>query len=98
MDCYHWRPGRLDLDQESRRCRWQLDRQTHRLHRDDRLMKAIRCVGFALVALAALLLLANPSQAGSGSVRVTVTKAGLEVSANVSAVVITLDPSRSTPN
>jgi hypothetical protein len=79
MDCYDWCLGRLDLDQESRHYQWQLDRQTHRLHRDDRLMKAIRCVGFALVALAAFLPLADPSHADS-------------------AVVITLDPSCSTPN
>ena len=81
-------------------------------------MKAIRCAGFALVALAAFLLLANPSHADSGSVRAeglnevgdlvgaySVVGGGAalldrigEVSANVSTVVITLDPSRSTPN
>ena len=42
-------------------------------------MKASRCVCFALVVLAASLGLARPSQAVSGQVRVTVTKAGFIV-------------------
>jgi hypothetical protein len=42
-------------------------------------MKASRCVCSALVALAASIALASPSHAVTGSVRVTVTKAGFIV-------------------
>ena len=95
-------------------------------------MRKPRTLWTAILALAASLGLATPSEAVTGTVRVTMTKAGLvvgaggaliggvggvqlrnakgvtitlqgpkggiEVSANITKVVITLDQSRSTPN
>src|SRR5262249_39637496 len=51
----------------------------HRLRRDTGLMKASRCVCFALLTLAASLAFAAPSHAITGAVRVTLAKAGFIV-------------------